>query len=367
MPRIPSDDLMEFAVALLVAGGAEKAEAATVARSLVEANLREHDSHGVMRLPSYLDKLERNEVVPGASLEIIKETPSLVTADGQWGFGQVQAGRLTKRLIGKTQASGMAIGTLRRVTHVGRLGEYCELAAAAGLIGQIMANSHGNQRWVAPPGGAEARLGTNPIAYGIPNGAEPIIFDFSTAATAEGKVRLKRIAGRKCPDDWLLDPEGRPTTDPAALYRDPPGTIRSLGGDQAFKGFGLGLMAEIFAGALSGGECARERPNNPKGNCLFVQLIDPAVFFGAEEFAVEVARLIEYIRECPRRDGVGEIVLPGDRSRRSRDERIRDGIPIDDDCWRDLSRLGMRLDVPMPGRRLPRSQRPVASGASHSS
>jgi LDH2 family malate/lactate/ureidoglycolate dehydrogenase len=98
-----------------------------------------------------------------------------------------------------------------------------------------------------------------------------------------------------------------------------------------------------------------------------VQMIDPAVFFGAEEFAVEVARLIEYICECPRRDGVGEIVLPGDRSRRSRDERIRDGIPIDEDYWLELVRLGIRLDVPMPGHRSPRSQRPVASGASHSS
>jgi hydroxycarboxylate dehydrogenase B len=365
MPRLPADELIEFAAALLVARGAEKAEAAAVARSLVEADLRGHDSHGVMRLPSYLDKLERSEVAPGASLEIVKETASLVIADGHWGFGQVQAGRLTKRLIAKTQSSGMAIGTLRRVTHVGRLGEYCELATAAGFIAQIMANSHGNQRWVAPPGGAEARLGTNPIAYGIPNGAEPIIFDFGTAATVEGKVRLKRIAGDKCPDDWLLDPDGRPTTDPAALCREPPGTIRSLGGVQAFKGFGLGLIAEIFAGALSGGECARERPNNPKGNCLFVQLIDPAVFFGAEEFAAEVARLVEYLRDCPRRDGVGDIVLPGDRSRRSRDQRLRDGIPIDDDCWLELIQLAMHLDVPPPERRSARSRRPIASGASH--
>jgi uncharacterized oxidoreductase len=215
MPRIPADDLIEFAAALLTAGGAEKSEAAAVARSLVEADLRGHDSHGVMRLPSYLEKLARDEVAPGAPLEIMKETPSLVMADGHWGFGQVQAVRLTKRLIAKTKSSGMAIGTLRRVTHVGRLGEYCEMAAAAGFISQLMANSHGNQRWVAPPGGAEARLGTNPIAYGIPNGAAPIIFDFGTAATAEGKVRLKKIAGEKCPNGWLLDPQDRALSQPA--------------------------------------------------------------------------------------------------------------------------------------------------------
>jgi hydroxycarboxylate dehydrogenase B len=360
MPRIPADDLIEFAAALLTAGGAEKPEAAAVARSLVEADLRGHDSHGVMRLPSYLEKLERDEVAPGAPLEIMKQTPSLVMADGHWGFGQVQAGRLTKRLIAKTKSSGMAIGTLRRVTHVGRLGEYCEMAAAAGVISQLMANSHGNQRWVAPPGGAEARLGTNPIAYGIPNGEAPIIFDFGTAATAEGKVRLKKIAGEKCPDGWLLDPQGRDTADPAALYRNPPGTICSLGGDQAYKGFGLGLIAEILAGALSGGVCARARPLNPKGNCLFIQLIDPALFFGAEEFAAEVARLVEYIRSCPRRDGVAQIELPGDRSRRSLEARRRRGIPIDVGCWFELVRLAKCLDVAAPGQRPSRSRRRAA-------
>jgi uncharacterized oxidoreductase len=242
----------------------------------------------------------------------------------------------------------MAIGTLRRATHVGRLGEYCEMAAEAGLISQLMANSHGNQRWVAPPGGSEARLGTNPIAYGIPNGLAPIIFDFGTAASVEGAVRLKRVSDEPCPDGWLLDAEGRPTTDAGTLYRDPPGTIRPLGGQEGYKGFGLGLVAEIFAGALSAGVCARPQPINPKGNCLFVQLIDPAAFLDADEFAAEVGRLIQYVRNCPHRDPAAEITLPGDRSRREREARRCEGIPIDESCWRELVQLAERFEIEVP-------------------
>ncbi|HEV3417805.1 MAG TPA: Ldh family oxidoreductase, partial [Pirellulales bacterium] len=143
MPQVPAEFLIDFSTSLLVTGGAETAEARIVADSLVEANLRGHDSHGVMRVPSYLEKLERREVVPGAALDVMKETPAMLMADGGWGFGQVQARRLTADLIPKAKSSGMAVGTLRRVTHVGRLGEYCEIAAAAGLISTFMANSHG--------------------------------------------------------------------------------------------------------------------------------------------------------------------------------------------------------------------------------
>jgi uncharacterized oxidoreductase len=364
MPSISAHDLIEFSSALLAAGGADVDEAAIVAESLVAANLRGHDSHGVVRIPSYLEKLDRKEVVPGAPLEILKESPAILMADGHWGFGQVQARRLIERLIEKAKLSGMAVGTLRRVTHVGRLGEYCELAAAAGLISQIMVNTHGNQRWIAPPGGKEARLGTNPIGFGIPHGEAPLVLDFGTGATVEGKVRLAKIAGRKCPEGWLLDHDGQPTTDPGVLYRDPPGTIRASADAQPFKSFGLGLMAEIFAGALSGGVCARERPINPKGNCLFLQLLDPAAFYGAQVFAAEVDRLIEFIRSCPSGDDADGISLPGDRSRRVLAVRRESGVPVDEGAWSELMRLADRLDVSSPlGLAADQNQRVAANTA----
>jgi hydroxycarboxylate dehydrogenase B len=348
MPAISANELFAFSAALLTAGGARADEAAIVAQSLVGADLRGHDSHGVVRIPSYIEKLDCNEAVPGAPLEILKEAPAILTAEGHWGFGQVQARRLTEQLIDKTKSSGMAAGTLRHVTHVGRLGEYCELAASAGLISQIMVNSHGNQRWIAPPGGKEARLGTNPIAFGIPHRDAPLIFDFGTGATVEGKVRLARIAGRTCPDGWLLDAEGRPTTDPNVLYRNPPGTIRASADAEPFKWFGLGLMAEIFAGALSGGVCARLQPINPKGNCVFMQVIDPSAFYGGDEFTAEVDRLIDFLRACPLATGADEISLPGDRSRRTFDIRSEAGVPIEEGAWSELVRLAERLDVGVP-------------------
>lgn len=345
MPFIPADRLTRFATSLLTAGGLGNDEAALVARSLVGANLRGHDSHGVMRIPFYLDGVKKREVIAGAAFGVIRESPTSLVADGNWGFGQTQARRLTERLIAKAQAAGVAVGTLIQCAHIGRLGEYCEQAAEAGLVSMIMVNTHGHSRRVAPVGGRSPRLGTNPLAIGVPNGGQTLLLDFGTSATAEGKVRVKKIAGQKVPDGWLLDSDGRPTNDPNTLYGTPPGTILPMGGDQAYKGFGLGLMVEIFAGALSGGPCIREKPINQNGNCVFAQLIDPAHFGGAEHFATEVANLSEFVRGCPTIEGVKEILLPGDPERRALAQRTVDGIPLDDGNWGQLVKLAAELGV----------------------
>jgi uncharacterized oxidoreductase len=252
MPSIPANRLEEFAIALLHAGGATGVEAATVGRSLVDANLCGYDSHGVMRIPFYLEGLTNGETVSDASLSIMQDSASRIVADANWGFGRVQCGRLLALLIDRAKADGVAVGTLIRASHVGRLGEYCEIAANEGFVSLLMANTHGATRRVAPPGGKSPRLGTNPIALGAPHENTPLILDFSTGATAEGKVRVKLIAGEPCPEGWLLDSEGNPTTDPRALYSNPPGTILPMGGDQSYRGFGLALMIDVFAGALSG-------------------------------------------------------------------------------------------------------------------
>jgi LDH2 family malate/lactate/ureidoglycolate dehydrogenase len=348
MPTLPVDALARFAIDLLAAGGVRRDEAELVGRSLVDSNLRGHDSHGVVRIAQYLDQLDKNEVVTGASFEVIRESESLLAVDGHWGFGRVQAGRLTERLIGKAKRNGVAVGTLIRSSHIGRLGEYCELAAAAGLVSMLMVNTHGVARRVAPPGGKAPRLGTNPIAMGVPTDKAPLILDFGTSATAEGKVRVKKIAGQVCPPGWLLDSEGRPTTDPNTLYDNPPGTILPMGGDQAYKGFGLGLMVEVFAGALSGGVCAREQPLNQNGNCVFTQVISPDHLGSADRFHSEVTGMLSFVRQCPRVEGCTEIVLPGDPERRMLAERTRNGIPFDEGNWEQLQRLADRYGIPSP-------------------
>ncbi len=341
--------LTDFATRLLAAGGLGADEAELVGKSLVGANLRGHDSHGVMRIPSYLDACRKGEVRPAAPLTALRESPGMFVGDAHWGFGQPQAQRLTRKLIEMAQTGGMAVGTLVQCSHIGRLGEYCEMAAAAGLVSMVMVNTHGNARRVAPPGGTAPRLGTNPLAIGAPAPGGPLILDFGTSATAEGKVRVKRIAGELCPDGWLLDSEGRPTNDPNTLYGQPPGTILPMGGDQAYKGFGLGLMVEILTGALSGGVCVREVPITQNGNCVFMLILDPGHLGGAEHFAQEVAGLTSFVRSCPTMDGVSEILLPGDPERRTMAQRSQQGVPLDDGNWGELVKLAGQLGVAVPG------------------
>jgi len=348
VPTIQPSQLQDFAETLLHKGGATADEAKCVAASLVGSNLRGYDSHGVMRVPFYVDMLKDGTVVSGAELTVLKESDTHLVTDANWGIGQVQANRLLDQLTNKTTKTGMAIGTMIHCGHSGRLGGYCETSAARDLVSIVMVNSHGAAVRMAPPGGKAPRLSTNPLAIGVPKGDEPLVLDFSTSATAEGKVRVKKIAGEKAPDGWLINSEGKPTNDPNDLYADPPGAILPMGGPQAYKGFGLGLMIEILTGALSGGVTAREKPYPKKGNCVFMMLLDPEKFGGSAHFAGEVDQLAAYIRSCPRIDGVEEILLPGDPELRIKAARQAAGISLDDENWSQLTKLAERLGVSIP-------------------
>ncbi|MBT4011152.1 MAG: Ldh family oxidoreductase [Planctomycetaceae bacterium] len=349
MPSISIEHLQDFATQLLAAGGASVAEAAVVGPSLVQSDLFGYASHGVMRIPFYLQMLKDGDIRSEVELETIADSPAGLATDAHWGFGRVQCGRLLNELTKRCAQNGSAIGTVRNCSHIGRLGEYCEIAANDyGLVTIAMVNTHGAARRVAPPGGIRPRLGTNPLAMGVPNGDEALVLDFSTSATAEGKVRVKQIAGEQVPSGWLLDATGQPTQDPNTLYGDPPGTILPMGGDQAYKGFGLSLMIDIFSGAISGGLCARETPITPKGNCVFMMLIDPNRFGGTELFTREVSELTGFVRSCPRRSGVERILLPGDPERLIANERSESGIPLDTANWEKLTDLAEALDVDIP-------------------
>lgn len=349
MPVLSRDQLFQFAEELLSAGGADAHEASTVANSLVDANLRGHDSHGVMRIPFYLAQLQKGTINSGSRLEVIRETSGSLVCDGHWGFGQVVSRELTERLIDKADSAAIACGTLKHSAHIGRLGEYAEMAAARNMASIICANTHGAAQRVAPVGGKRPRLGTNPLCMGMPGGAAgPFVLDFGTSATAEGKVRVKKIAGQEVPLGWILDPEGRPTTDPNQLYGDPPGTILPMGGDQAYKGFGLSFLIEMLCGGLTGGQCAYPDPPPPVGNCAVFIVLDPDLFAGFGHLSHEVAALEEYVRSVPRIDGVETITLPGDPERAVLAQRLESGIPLDDGNWRALVELGESSGVTPP-------------------
>jgi len=374
-------ELLGFARQVLVAAGAKPDEAALVAASLVESNLRGYDSHGVMRLLEYVPQMGIGELVPGAELSVRRETASMLAADANYGFGQVQCRRLIERLLPKAQAQGIACGTLMCCGHVGRLGEWVEYVARRGLAALMTVNDNGILRCVAPPGGTEPRISTNPLAIGAPTHVEsfqdsqphvdeslrdsqsrlgetrpregePLVLDISTSVVANGKVRVAHLAGKPCPEGWLLDADGNPTTDPATRFADPPGTILPLGAGPtsdhfAYKGFGLGLLLDVLVGGLSGGFCPPAEPDAKASNNVLLVMWDPASFAGREHFLSQATNLIGYVRSTRRREGVDAIRLPGDTSSATRRTRA-DGIPLDRGAWRALERLAGDLGVAAP-------------------
>jgi uncharacterized oxidoreductase len=350
VPTLAAQTLTDFATRLLAAVNVPTADAALVASSLVGANLRGHDSHGVMRVPQYVSFIEGGQYRIGVDLKIEHETPAVVVCDGQWGLGQVQAHRLLDLAIPKARRLGVAVATARDCGHIGRLGEYAERAAAAGLalIGTV--NNCGAGQRVAPPGGREPRLGTNPFCAGVPTAEpdKPIVADFGTSVVAEGKVRSHYISKQPVPPGWLLDHEGQPTTDPAVLYEQPRGTILPLGGAQAYKGFGLGLILECWAGGLTGGRCSHAGAPSAAGNNVVFFFIEPEQFAGRGALVDQATELGEFVRSTPRASGVDAILLPGDPERRSLSARSVGGIHLDDNHWDKLTELAVRLGVAQP-------------------
>jgi uncharacterized oxidoreductase len=350
MPTLTADVLTDFCTQILAAVGVPRADAALVASNLVGANLRGHDSHGVMRVPQYVGFIEQGLYRIAVDLRVENETPALLVCDGQWGLGQVQAHRLLDLAIPKAQALGIAVAAARDCGHVGRLGEYAERAAGFGLALLATVNNCGAGQRVAPPGGLEPRLGTNPFCAGIPTAGadQPIVADFGTSVVAEGKVRAYYIAKRPVPRGWLLDHNGDPTTNPAVLYEPPLGTILPLGGEQAYKGFGLGLILELWAGGLTGGRSSYAGSPPARGNNVVFFLVEPERFAGRDALTTQATQLAEYIRATPRAAGVEAILVPGDPERLALRERAANGINLDESHWARLTELAARLGVPRP-------------------
>jgi uncharacterized oxidoreductase len=347
MPTFYAHALEAFATRLLVAAGAPEEEAAIVAGALIRANLAGHDSHGVLRLEQYCRLMRDGLIVPGAPSRIVAETPGTVVLDGGWGFGQVVAQRATQMAISKARAQGVGVAGTRHANHLGRLGDYPAMAAAQGMAAIAAVNNHGGGAWVAPWGGREGRLSTNPIAIATPGPERPIILDITTSVVAEGKIRVKRNRDEPMPAGWALNAAGEPTTNPHDLYRTPRGAILPFGGEAGHKGFGLSLMVDILAGALTGAGCSQE--GAPRmGNALFLIAIDIAAMTPLSAFGEQVQALIDWVRSSALAPGFDAIRFPGEPEAEIEARRQVEGIPVDDETWRQITDFARTLGVVLP-------------------
>ncbi len=351
MPKVvnyTAGQLRHFVSQLFVAARVTPVEADRIAESLVESNLRGHDSHGIVLAGWYLSQIQSGELQPGAPLVVRRDLPGALVCDAGLGFGQVQCREFVNRCCEKAMTAGAVCGTLTRCGHIGRLGEWVEQAAKLGFAALIAVNDNGAIYTVAPPGGIDRRLSTNPIGIGIPTEDEPLVLDMSTSAVANGKLKIARLAQRPVPLGWIQDAEGNPTTDPEVMLADPPGSLLPFGGDQAYKGFGLGLVFDILAAGLSGGFCPPAEPGALEWNNVLLVVWNPGQFAGREHFLTEAERLIAFVRSARCKPGVDQIQLPGDRSLECRRDRLKNGLPLSDEYLRPLKEIAGKLGVEFP-------------------
>ncbi|MBI2298254.1 MAG: Ldh family oxidoreductase [Armatimonadetes bacterium] len=349
MPTFAPQPLTEFVAALWRSLGVPPDDAGQVASALVGCNLAGHDSHGVIRITQWVEHLRDGRLRPGAPIRVTRDLPAAAVVDGGWNFGLLAARRAMELAVGKARAVGVGAVGLCQAHHIGRLADYCELAAGAGCIAQVVANNHGVAAAVPPWGGIKPRLATNPMAFGLPRrDGPPIVVDITTAVAPEGKIRVLRNRGELAPDGWLLDNQGRPTRDPNDFYAEPRGAILPLGGDVGYKGYGLSVAVEALAGALSGALCTRATPPALYGNAAFFTAWSVEAVQPGGHYEDEIERLVQSLRDCPTADGVEEILLPGEPEQRTRERRQRDGIPVDDTTWSELAALAAEQRVEAP-------------------
>ena len=279
-----------------------------------------------MRLVQYVNTIDKGEIRLDARPEILREEPSHVVIDGHFQFGQVIAARAVELGISKAKAQGTCTVFVRNCNHVGRLGSYTERAAREGMVALMCVNSPG-VAGVVPFGGIERRLGTNPLSMAAPRGDEPIVLDMTTSASAEGKVRVAFQKGENLPEGWIIDGHGKPSTNPADFYADPPGAFLPLGGALGFKGFGLSVMVDVLGGILSGSGIARtDLP--PGSNGVWMYFLHIEHFLSAEEYRQWMEIYVGHLKGSKRAEGVEEILLPGEIENRRRADREKNGIEI---------------------------------------
>ena len=347
MPILDHEKIYSISKTMLSAKGATTENADIVARHLANANLAGHDSHGFIRIPQYFDDIETGRLDPKASPEIVSDNGSTVQVNGNDSFGQVVASFSTELAINKAKKHGVSVVGMGNLGHTGRIGTYTEIVANSGMTGMMftgfVGGTVGNN--VAPFGGSARRLGTNPISMAFPYKKNcPILLDFATSIAAEGKLRVYKARNKKLPDNWVIDKNGIPTDDPNAYYEG--GAILPVGGTiGGHKGFGLSMMVSLM-GAVMGSIGLTSPDNGPVdkvGSSIIA--INLKSLSSINHFSQEVSDIVGYIKNTPKMEGVDEILFPGEIEFNTRNQRIANGVEIEDATWNLISDLAKTFNI----------------------
>ena len=343
--RFEPNEFESIGTKLFDAAGSPHDESALVSEVLVRSSMMGHDSHGIVRFVEYLKWIQQKTIVPGAPFEIIHEAPSLAIVNGNFGWGQVVAHKSMKLAIQKAGEAGVGTVVVRNCTHVGRLGEYSVLPVAEGMIGVLYVNTYGSVDRMVPWGGIVPRLSPNPVSWAMPTGLPwPFLVDITTSVIPEGKVRVALHAGEKLPEGILIDSDGNPTTNPADLYDRGGGAILPFGGLVGHKGYGLNLVAELFAGVLSGAGC-RGQETTRIGNGIFLQVLDINRFVPLKEFIASAQGFIAHVKSSTPKPGVAEVLIPGEIEYRTQKRNLEEGMRVNESIWKEIVTTAENLGV----------------------
>lgn len=351
MVTIQVRKLVDFVADVFVHTGSSAAEAKRIATYLTTANLTGHDSHGVIRVPTYVRHKNAGNVVPDQTVDVVVDTPSLAVVDGKFGYGQTVGPQAVQIGIAKCKAAGLAAIALRNAGHIGRVGDWAEMAAAEGLVSIHFVNAAGSVL-VAPHGGVVRRLSTAPYCVGIPRpGQNPIVLDFATSIVAEGKVLVASRGGKKLPKGALVDLDGTLSENPTVLYgphtaEGPRDHSQGKGAIRAFgehKGSGLALICELLGGALTGTGATSN--NRRFANGMFAIYVDPRVVDPGNFFDGEISRYITYFKDTKPIAGSDGVLIPGEPEARTRADRTKNGVPLPDETWAAIVNTAREVGV----------------------
>src|SRR6185437_14318113 len=338
---------------VFAAAGSAEEEAEFIATHLVEANLRGHDSHGIGMMANYLRNLGAGKAAANVKGHVVSEAGSMIVYDGDRGWGKIVAREATLLGIAKAKENGVAVVALRNAHHMGRVGTYGEMCAGEGLVSISFVNITDQRPAVAPWRGGDARFGTNPVTIAIPGPSpdRPIIADMATSRIAMGKVRVARNKGEKIAGETLLGPDGHPTDDPNVMYKRPRGALLTFA---EHKGYALAFICEMLAGAVTGSGTMRpERIDNESvTNGMLMVVIDPGRITDRAWLADAIKAMTDYVTASPPRKSGEPVLIPGDPERLMRQKRIAEGVPVDDETWREIveAARGVNILVETPAR-----------------